>query len=136
MLVCLVAIVGLRVNPFLLQLPFIDRTALAEEKRMYPDRRWPLYPRFLDRVRETTKDGDAIALMFPIMNWNGGYSDAYYRASYFLAGREVLPLLTWDERFHPENLHQARYIAAWAVNVQPRDTSVVWRAEGGQLLRH
>ena len=70
------------------------------------------------------------------MNWNGGYADAYYRASYFLAGREVLPAVTWDDRPHPENVRAARYVAAWQLNVQPAGRgALVWRGEGGELLR-
>ena len=118
-----------------MRLPFSDRSALAEAMRRYPDQRWPEYPRFLEGVAARTSAGDSIALLFPIMNWNGGYSDAFYRASYFLAGREVLPLITSDDRFHPENLQTAHYVAKWRVNVLPGRRTVVWRGEGGELLR-
>jgi len=134
-LIALLAIIGFRINPTLLSLPFIDRRPLAESMRLYPDQRWPEYARFLDGVRSRTRDGDSIALLFPIMNWNGGYADAYYRASYFLAGREVLPLVTSDDHPHPGNLRAARYVAAWRLNVQPGRGALVWRGEGGELLR-
>ncbi len=69
------------------------------------------------------------------MNWNGGYADAYYRASYFLAGREVLPLVTSDDHLHPENLRRASFVAAWRVNAPAAGRIVMWRGEGGELLR-
>ena len=134
-LLCLMAIIGFRINPKLLWLPFSDRRALAAAMRLYPDQRWPQYPQFLAGVRSRTRHGDSIALLFPIMSWNGGYADAYYRASYFLAGREVLPLVTWDDRPHPENVRAARYVAAWQINVQPGRGALVWRGKGGELLR-
>jgi hypothetical protein len=131
---CLLAIVALRIEPQLLRLPFSDRTAFAAGLTRYPDRGWPQYPRFLEGVRAQTHDGDSIALIVPMMNWDGGYSYAYYRASYFLAGREVLPVLTADDQLHPENFRSARYIAAWHSRLPP-GRSVVWRGEGGELLR-
>jgi len=134
-LLCLIAIIGFRINPKLLSLPFIDRRPLAASMRLYPDQRWPQYPRFLDGVRSRTRDGDSIALLFPIMNWNAGYADAYYRASYFLAGCEVLPLVTADDRPHPENLRTAHYVAAWQLDLQPGRGALVWRGEGGELVR-
>jgi hypothetical protein len=134
-LLCLLAIIGFRINPTLLSLPFRDRRPLAAAMLLYPDERWPQFPRFLNGVRSQTRDGDSIALIFPIMNWNAGYADAYYRASYFLSGREVLPLITSDDHPHPENLRNARYVAAWRFNLQPGRGAVVWRGEGGELVR-
>ncbi|HEY8133496.1 MAG TPA: hypothetical protein VII12_16590, partial [Thermoanaerobaculia bacterium] len=83
-----------------------------------------------------TQNGDSVVIVVPMLKWDEGYSYAYYRASYFLAGREVLPLVTPDDRPHPENVRTARYIAGWHMRRQPGLGEVVWEGEGGVLLRH
>jgi hypothetical protein len=100
----------------------------------YPDRAWPDYPLFLQGVREHTRPGDTIAVIAPAMTWDGGYSYAYYRASYFLTGREVLPLVTPGNERLPQNFRAAKYIAVFGVSLRtPAD--VVWRGGSGALLR-
>ncbi|MEA2328320.1 MAG: hypothetical protein QOE68_3279 [Thermoanaerobaculia bacterium] len=100
----------------------------------YPDRAWPDYPRFLQGVREHTQPGDTIAVIVPSMSWDGGYSYAYYRASYFLTGREVLPLVTPLDARLPQNFRVAKYVAVFGVGLRvPAD--VVWRSGRGALLR-
>ena len=90
--------------------------------------------RVLEGVRAHTKKGDTITLVVPAMGWDAGYSYAYYRASYFLAGREVLPLVTPENGRIPQNLRAAKYIAAFGVGLRvPAD--VVWQGEHGALLR-
>lgn len=118
----------------LLELPFIDRAESVREMARYPDRVWPDYPFFLEGVREHTKPGDTIAVIVPAMNWDGGYSYAYYRASYFLTGREVLPLVTPGNVRLQQNFLAAKYIAVFGVGLRvPAD--VVWRGGRGTLLR-
>jgi hypothetical protein len=134
-LVALAAVVLLRLEPQLLRLPFINREFLARGLTAYPDRLAPQYPRFLKAVRERTRNGDSIAIVVPMVRWDDGYAYAYYRASYLLAGREVLPLITSDDRAHQENFNGARYVAAWRWNVPSTKHVVVWRGEGGTLLR-
>ncbi len=118
----------------LLQLPFAGRKPYERAMAVYPDRRWPQYPRFLDGVRTHTKPGDTIAVVVPAMGWDDGYSYAYYRASYFLTGREVLPLVDPQNGRIPPNFRAARYIAAFGVTLRvPAD--VIWQGEGGTLVR-
>jgi len=133
-LLCLAAIAVLGVASRLLKLPFIDRGEAVREMARYPDRVWPDYPLFLEGVREHTKPGDTIAVIVPAMNWDGGYSYAYYRASYFLTGREVLPLVTPGNVRLQQNFRAAKYIAVFGVGLRvPAD--VVWRGGRGALLR-
>jgi hypothetical protein len=100
----------------------------------YPDRYWPDYPLFLQGVREHTQPGDTIAIIVPRMSWDNGYSYAYYRASYFLTGREVLPLVTPQNGQLLQNYRGAKYIAIFGVGLRaPAD--VVWRSGRGALLR-
>src|SRR5437660_12626763 len=106
--ICLAAIVALGVESRLLLLPFMDRGTSTRTMARYPDRAWPDYPLFLQGVREHTRPGDTIAVIVPAMTWDGGYSYAYYRASYFLTGREVLPLVTRDNGRLPQNFRAAK----------------------------
>ena len=125
-------LVALCMKSRLLLMPFIDREPYVRERN--PDREWPRYPRFLAGVLAHTKPGDTIAIVAPAMRWDNGYSYAYYRASYLLAGREVLPLVDAKDERLVQNLHDARYIAAFGMLVNlPVD--IVWQGEGGVLLR-
>ena len=131
----LAAIVATRVEPALFTLPFADRTEGARAYALLPDSQWPQYPRFLEGVRAHTQPGDTIAIVVPAAAPRESYPYAYYRASYFLTGREVLPLL--DPRTAEslaQNLLAARYIAAFGESPPPA-AEVVWRGEGGTLYR-
>ncbi len=63
----------------------LDRRPLRERQDPSP----PALIEFLQRLRETTRPGDTIALDFAPPNAGWGY--AYWRANYLLAGRTVLP---------------------------------------------
>jgi hypothetical protein len=130
----LAAIVVISVESRMLLLPFIDRGPSERAMARGSDRAWPDYPLFLQGVREHTRPGDTIAVIVPIMRWETGYSYAFYRASYFLTGREVLPLVTPDDGRLPQNFRAAKYIAVFGVGLRtPAD--VVWRSGRGALLR-
>ncbi len=130
----LAAIVAMCIQPSLLRLPFADRLPSEREMGELPDRQWPQYPRFLEGVRAHTLPGDTIAVVVPEMGWGDGYSYAYYRASYYLTGREVLPLVDSQDRRYPTNFRAARYVAAYGVTLR-EPAKVVWRGEGGSLVR-
>ena len=127
-------IVALRIEPQLLRLPFMDRAKFNRSLAQMADGGWWQYPLFLQGVREHTRDGDTIAVLVPPQKWDDGYSYAYYRASYFLAGRIVLPLVTEDDRKHAENFRAVRYVAAWHIR-EAGVGRVVWAGEGGVLLQ-
>lgn len=93
----------------------------------------PDYPRFLEQVRARTKPGDTIAIVVPPVRWDDGYSYAYYRASYFLAGREVLPVVSPLDTVVGENLERAQYVALWR-RLPGGTRPVLWRGHGGVLL--
>jgi len=131
----LFTIVALRIEPQLLRLPFMDRTKFNRELAQMADGGWWQFPRFLDGVRQHTHPGEKIAIIVPPNKWDDGYSYAYYRASYFLAGREVLPLITEDDRVHPENVRSADAIASWHVRARAGVGWVAWEGEGGVLLQ-
>ena len=128
----LIGLVALHFDYKLVSFPFFDRERFHRAFTAMPDGKWGEYPRFLEGVRAHTKPGDRIAVIAPSMRWDDGYSYAYYRASYFLAGREVLPLLYRTDAPIPENLKKAEYLAVWQAP-GPR-AHVVWQGSGGVLL--
>jgi hypothetical protein len=134
-LLSVIVILALRIEPQLIQIPFLDRKPLAAFFARRPDRLWPAYPRFIEGVRALTRDGDSIALIAPTLDWDKGYSYAYYRASYLLPGREVLPVADSSGGLHPENFRRARYVAVWGRDLPPGHNTIVWRGDGGVLLR-
>ena len=133
-IVALAALVATCIEPRLLRMPFVDREANARALTLFPDRKWPQYPRFLEGARDRTHPGDTVALLVPAAEWYGGYSEMYFRASYFLTGREVLPVLDPQNTPAPENFAASRYVAAFGVTLQA-PAEVVWQGEGGTLYR-
>lgn len=101
-----------------------------------PDRQARDYPAFLREVAARTRPGDSIVILVPIRYWRTGYGYAYYRASYFLAGRRAIPILDDDDRVRRERLRQTDYVALWRMPELPGPGyRVVWRGHGGVLLR-
>lgn len=100
-----------------------------------PDRQVFDYPLFLQDVARHTAQDDTIALLVPMKNWSSGQSYAYYRASYFLAGRRVIPLVDLDDSWHPERIRASRYLAVWRMRTPPGSYEQVWSGHGGVLLR-
>jgi hypothetical protein len=99
------------------------------------DRKVPLYPLFLKEVAARTAPGQSIAIAAPMRHWNAGYSYAYYRASYFLAGRRVIPLVGPDDRLHMERLREAELLAMWRLSKPNGPYELVWSGHGGALYR-
>lgn len=100
-----------------------------------PDRGFPLYARFLTAVASRTSPGQSIVIAAPMGGWGSGYAYAYYRASYLLAGRRVIPLMDKDDRMYYERLSDGDLVAFWGKGVPPGPYEVVWRGSGGVLYR-
>ena len=128
-----VAMVAAGVEPILLSFPFRDRQPFVAQYATMLDRLSPDYVGFLESVRAHTKNGDTIALIVPQRRWEFGYSYAYYRASYVLAGRTVLPLVWHHNELLGANFAVAQYVAAW--NVSAPAGAVVFREKRGALVR-
>jgi len=130
----LAAVVATRVEPYFLEMPFVDREARARAAIAIPDSRWPQYPRFLEGVRAHTEPGDSIAIVMPASAPREMYPLAYYRAGYFLTGRHPLPVI--DPRTGtplPVNISKAGYVAVFGE--APASGVVFWTGEGGVLYR-
>lgn len=93
--------------------------------------RAPQLSAFLEQVRLRTRNGDSIALVaFPGQRDLYGY--CYLRANYILAGRTVVSTMTRDYQFKPSALAEAKYVAAFGV--QMGRGRVIWRGAGGELV--
>jgi hypothetical protein len=133
-IIILAALVAVRIEPRLLRVP-VQRAQFARFYAAFADRLWPQYPQFLEGVRAHTQDGDTIAVVAPTFDWENGYSYAYFRASYILAGREVLPLSDSANHLQLLNFRNAKYIAVWNTPMPQAHLTAVWRGAGGVLLR-
>jgi hypothetical protein len=103
-----------------------------------PYRKLPGLRQFLLDVRARTERGSVIAIAAPLTrtrDWEGGYDYVYGRALYPLAGRQVVPLLDPENRFQPQNLAEARYVAAYHSAPSLPGFAEVWRGPSGVLLR-
>src|SRR5262245_59328622 len=120
-IVLFVTLVILSIDRAIVAFPFNNRAKMHALFTAHPDQQWypayPEYPAFLDEVRARTQRGDSIAIIVPTMHWDEGYSYFYYRASYFLSGREVLPVIARNDRVVTDNLKRAKYVAVWRRNV-------------------
>lgn len=101
----------------------------------FPDRLTSDYPQFLEEVARRTAPGDTIAVLVPMQDWSHGQAYAYYRASYFLAGRQAIPLFNADDSWHPERLRKAKYVAVWRMQPPPGPYTREWAGHSGVLLR-
>lgn len=100
-----------------------------------PDWRVPAYPQFLTEVAARTPPGATVVLAVPIGDGEHGYDTyAFFRATYLLAGRRVIPLMDPDGRVHPERLHhRSNFIAAWRTPLPPGAFEPIWQGHGGTL---
>jgi len=125
-------------EPFYLRIFTLDRTRQAALLTELPYRKLPGLRQFLLDVRARTQKGAVIAMFAPLTRtreWEGGYDYLYGRALYPLAGRRVVPLLDPENRFQPQNLAEADYVAAYHAGPQIEGFVEVWRGPSGVLLR-
>jgi hypothetical protein len=119
----------------LLRVFFLDREAQAASLAVGPDRAAPGYAAFLREVRARTPEGARVALVVPMRSWSGGYEYAYYRASYFLTSREVIPLVEPDGSAHLDRVAGATHVAVWGMAPRVPGFEAQWSGSGGALLR-
>jgi hypothetical protein len=79
------------------------RAAMTE----LPYRKLPGFRRLLVDADRVTPRGARIAIALPYAEWDGGYGYGYYRASFLLPGKQVVPLLP------PSNIRFADYVLVW-----------------------
>jgi len=91
---------------------FAGRAGFAVHLEAWPDRRAPGYRELLEEADRRLPASARVAVLYSPREWAEGYSYAYYRAQYFLAGRIVIPL-AWTDRARFERLEEAEYVVAY-----------------------
>lgn len=129
----LAALVVLQFDTRLLSFALTDREQSRQVYSQLGDRWGPDFRQFLEGVRAHTDSGDGITLVIPTDLVKSGYSYAYRRASYFLAGRQVFPSNYRADDLIDDNLLRAEYVAVWRSALPPG--KVIWKGNGGVLLK-
>ena len=93
-------------------------------------------PGFVLEVDRSTPQKTRIAIALPFRAWEGGYGYRYYRASYLLPGRQLVPLLAPDrDEPRPGNVALADYLVVWHGRPRVPGFTEVWTTADGTLLR-
>src|SRR5438128_8708005 len=124
-------------NPTLIRFPFSDRARLAQSLDAVTDPRgyYPEYRLFLRDVRDATKSGDTIAIVVPFKSWDEGYAHPFLRASYLLAGRQIIPIIPPARVAVEGPLPRPQYAAVWGVEGDRVAGDVVFERHRGRLMR-
>jgi hypothetical protein len=105
--------------------PYYVRAASTE----LPYRKLPGFRRLLLDADRSTPRGARIAIALPYSEWEGGYGYGYYRASFLLPGKQVVPLLP------PSNIRVADYVLAWHARPSIDGFVPLWTTADGTLLK-
>lgn len=125
-------ITGLR--PFYARFLAADRQGWARHFDAFPDRRAPGYVDLLREAGARIPMGSRVAVVFPTLDWPRGYSYAYYRAQYLLAGRVVIPL-SWVDGPRVSRIEEAEYLVVYR-SVLPRvEWEVLFENGDGAVVR-
>jgi hypothetical protein len=101
-----------------------------------PYRKLAGFRRFLLEVDRTTPRGARIAICLPFTGWESGYGYGYYRASFLLPGKQVVPLLRPDADLPaPGNVAVADFVACWHGAPRVDGFEELWRSGDGVLLK-
>lgn len=122
-------------EPHYWRLYVADRDALLRHFTELQYSRMPGFRLFAEEVRARVPEGSGVALWVPFRHWYGGYSYAFHRAKYVLAGRDVVPLIDSNDKVLTGNLKRATYIAAWHGEPPFDGYTVIWRTREGTLAR-
>jgi hypothetical protein len=131
----LLAILAGGFRPYYVAIYADDLPRLSRYLTAFPFRQTPGLREFLEGVAERTPPGARIALWVPMDRWNDGYSYAYYRASYVLADRRVLPLLNERDERQPGSIAGASHVVTWGGAPAIDGFAPVWKHPSGILWR-
>ena len=114
-------------SPNYLSVLTADRGRMAAALTARPDVQAPGYRRCLDRAGELTPRGASVAVLVPWRRWDPAYAYAYYRATYLLTGRRVVPLLDRHHVPHLERLRTSEWVVSWQVPLPESELSQIDR---------
>jgi hypothetical protein len=107
----------------------VDAARTREAMTELPYRKLPGFRRLLLEVDRSTPRGARIAIALPYRQWEGGYGYGYYRASFLLPGKQVVPLLP------PSNLRFADYVVVWKGRPEIAGFAPLWTTSDGTLFK-
>jgi hypothetical protein len=123
-------------EPFYLRIFAIDRAREEATFAELPFRKMPGLKSFLEGVDAHTPPRARIAIWVPFRQWEGGYGYAFYRASYLLPGKQVVPLLALHEdRVDFSKLARADYLASYGQRIDAPGFESCWQDAHGVLLK-
>lgn len=130
-----VALVGFGLRPYYVRFLVADRQEWGRRLDAFPDRRAPGYVELLREADAVIPSGSRVAVVFPTLDWPGGYSYAYFRAQYLLAGRVMIPL-AWFDGPTPARIGEADYVVVYRAAPPPGRWDVLFRnADGAVAMR-
>lgn len=128
------ALVWYGLKPFYVTFLAADRARWSEMLSKFPDRRAPGYVELLGEADARIPRGARVAIVFPTLDWPRGYSYAYYRAQYLLAGRVVVPL-SWFDGPRPGRIGEAEYVVAYRAPLPPGEWEPLRQTADGTVAR-
>ena len=124
--------VGLK--PFYVTFLGADRAQWGRHLEEFPDRRAPGYVALLHAAGDHVPMGARVAVVFPTLDWPRGYSYAFFRAQYVLAGRVFVPL-SWYDGPRPERIAEADYAIVYRHEMPAGAWDVLFQNADGSVLR-
>jgi hypothetical protein len=115
-------------EPYYVRIFGVDATRTRAAMTELPYRKLPGLRRLLLDVDRSTPPGAKIAIALPFRDWEGGYGYGYYRSSFLLPGKQVVPLLP------PQNLRFADYVAVWKGRPAIDGFVPLWTTSDGTLM--
>ena len=113
-------------EPFYLRIFTVDGASMRAAFTELPYRKMPGLRQLLIGADARTPPGARIAICVPFTEWDGGYGYAYYRASYLLPGKQVVPI---------DHAGDADFVVCWHVRPAIAGFAPVWQNADGVLLR-
>lgn len=121
-------------RPFYPGFFFQARSQWGKHLDGWPDRRAPGYRHLLLEADRVVPAGSRVAVLFPTLEWGRGYSYAYYRAQYFLAGRILIPL-AWTDGPRTARLSEAEYVVVYQSAIPRGGWEIVFSNSDGLIAR-
>lgn len=115
-------------EPYYVRIFTVDAARTRAAMTELPYRKLPGLRRLLVEVDRSTPRGAKIAIALPFRDWEGGYGYGYYRASFLLPGKQVVPLLP------PSNLRFADYVVVWKGRPVIDGFVPLWTTSDGTLM--
>ncbi len=130
----MVALTYVGLQPYYARFVFVDRSPWSRFFSEFPDRKTPGYVDLVRDAADVIPSGATVAVVYPTLEWHGGYSYAYFRAQYFLPGRQVVPL-GWPSGPQMARLDDAEWAIVFGARTLDDGWTVVAESDAGRIVR-